>query len=73
MSALQSAASSRAEAIQVSRIVDYLGLFILFMVLTGSYHIHAMLTMGDWDFWVDWKDRRLWVTVVPIVLITFPY
>jgi methane/ammonia monooxygenase subunit A len=42
------------------------------MVLVGSYHIHAMLTMGDWDFWVDWKDRRLWVTVVPIVLITFP-
>jgi methane/ammonia monooxygenase subunit A len=31
-----------------------------------------MLTGGDWDFWTDWKDRRLWVTVLPIVGITFP-
>jgi methane/ammonia monooxygenase subunit A len=28
--------------------------------------------MGDWDFWTDWKDRRLWVTVTPIMCITFP-
>jgi methane/ammonia monooxygenase subunit A len=49
-----------------------LGLFIFFFVVCGSYHIHAMLTMGDWDFWADWKDRRLWVTVTPIVLVTFP-
>lgn len=72
MSALQSAVRSHAEAVQVSRTIDYLGMFILFFVLCGSYHIHAMLTMGDWDFWSDWKDRRLWVTVTPIVLITFP-
>jgi methane/ammonia monooxygenase subunit A len=47
-------------------------LFIVYTVVTGSYHIHGMLTMGDWDFWSDWKDRRLWVTVTPIVLIAFP-
>ena len=72
MSALQSAVRSHAEAVQVSRTIDYFGLWIFFMVVCGSYHIHGMLTMGDWDFWVDWKDRRLWVTVTPIVLITFP-
>jgi methane/ammonia monooxygenase subunit A len=72
MSALQSAVRSHAEAVQVSRTIDYFGLFIFFFVIVGSYHIHAMLTMGDWDFWSDWKDRRLWVTVTPIVLVTFP-
>jgi methane/ammonia monooxygenase subunit A len=72
MSATSSAVRSHAEAVQVSRTVDYLGLFILFFVVLGGYHIHAMLTMGDWDFWADWKDRRLWVTVTPIVLVTFP-
>jgi len=72
MSALNSAVRSHAEAVQVSRTVDYIGLFVFFFVVCGSYHIHAMLTMGDWDFWSDWKDRRLWVTVTPIVLVTFP-
>ena len=72
MSASTSAVRSHAEAVKVSRTIDYLGLFILFFVVLGGYHIHAMLTMGDWDFWADWKDRRLWVTVTPIVCITFP-
>jgi methane monooxygenase/ammonia monooxygenase, subunit A len=72
MSSVPSAVRSQAEAIQVSRTIDYLLLFAMFFIILGGYHIHAMLTMGDWDFWVDWKDRRLWVTVLPIVLITFP-
>jgi methane/ammonia monooxygenase subunit A len=72
MSASASAVKSHAEAVQISRTLDYGLLFIFFFVLVGSYHIHAMLTMGDWDFWSDWKDRRLWGTVTPIVLITFP-
>jgi methane/ammonia monooxygenase subunit A len=73
MSAVSSAAvRSQAEAVQISRTIDWCVLFILFGVLIGSYHIHAMLTMGDWDFWTDWKDRRLWVTVTPITLVTFP-
>jgi methane/ammonia monooxygenase subunit A len=46
-------------------------LFVVFFIVLGGYHIHFMLTGGDWDFWTDWKDRRLWV-VVPIVAVTFP-
>jgi methane/ammonia monooxygenase subunit A len=72
MSTVISAVRSTAEAAAVSRTIDYLLLFSLFFILLGGYHIHAMLTMGDWDFWTDWKDRRLWVTVTPIMLITFP-
>ncbi|MEE9396183.1 MAG: bacterial ammonia monooxygenase, subunit AmoA [Methylococcales bacterium] len=72
MSASQSAVRSHAEAVKVSRTIDYLILWTLFLVVLGGYHIHVMLTFGDWDFWSDWKDRRLWVTVAPIVSITFP-
>ena len=72
MSASSSAVKSRAEAIKVSRTFDWLILFTAFFVILGGYHIHYMLTGGDWDFWTDWKDRRLWVTVAPIVSITFP-
>jgi len=57
MSAAQSAVRSHAEAVQVSRTIDWMALFVVFFVIVGSYHIHAMLTMGDWDFWSDWKDR----------------
>lgn len=72
MSASQSAVRSRAEAVKVSRTLDYIIMFVVFTIVLGGYHIHFMLTGGDWDFWTDWKDRRLWVTVVPIVAITFP-
>jgi len=71
MGAVASAARSTAEAAKASRLLDYLLLFVMFFVFLGGYHIHFMLTGGDWDFWTDWKDRRLWVTVVPIVSITF--
>jgi methane/ammonia monooxygenase subunit A len=72
MSALASAVTSKAEAVEASRTADWLALVALFLIILGGYHIHAMLTMGDWDFWIDWKDRRLWPTVTPIVLVTFP-
>jgi len=72
MSATQSAVVSHAEAVKASRTVDLVLLFVIFFVVLGGFHVHAMLTMGDWDFWADWKDRRLWVTVTPIMLVTFP-
>jgi methane/ammonia monooxygenase subunit A len=33
---------------------------------------HVALTVGDWDFWVDWKDRQWWPLVTPLMMITFP-
>jgi methane/ammonia monooxygenase subunit A len=46
--------------------------FLLFFLFMGLYHIVAMLTVGDWDFWVDWKDRRWWILLTPVVLISMP-
>ncbi len=56
----------------MSRKFDLLLVPILFLAITGAFHIHMMLLGGDWDFWVDWKDRRFWITITPIVIITFP-
>jgi methane/ammonia monooxygenase subunit A len=61
---------TRTELTRASRIVDWMFLICSFFVLLGSYHIYAILTMGG-DSWTDWKDRRLWVTVTPIMAITF--
>jgi len=70
--AAESPFNSKAEAAGLVKSADIILLIVLFLVTLGGYHIHAMLTMGDWDFWIDWKDRRFWPTVLPIMLVTFP-
>jgi methane/ammonia monooxygenase subunit A len=64
--------TSRAEAATAIKSADALLGIALFLIMIGGFHVHFMLTAGDWDFWVDWKDRRFWPTVLPIMLITFP-
>ena len=64
--------AARDEVARLSRTFDWLLVPLLFMVIQAAFHIHAMLTVGDWDFWTDWKDRRWWPVVTPIALITFP-
>ena len=68
---VQAAFRSFGEVAAAASVLNWLLLFIFFCVLLGAYHIHTMLLMGDWDFWIDWKDRRYWPTVGPIVTIPF--
>lgn len=56
----------------MSRRFDIIVAVILFLAIVSAFHLHYMLLAGDWDFWVDWKDREFWVTLSPIVAITFP-
>lgn len=58
-----------SEAAKFSRKLDFLILPIVVFAIMAAVHIHFMLTGGDWDFWVDWKDRQFWITVSPIVLM----
>jgi methane/ammonia monooxygenase subunit A len=69
MSASQSAVRSRAEAVKVSRTFDWMILFTLFFVVLGGYHIHYMLTGGDWDFWTVGKKRRLHNGISPTIIL----
>jgi len=32
-------------------------------------HINFLLLAGDWDFFIDWKDRQYWVLIMPISTI----
>ncbi len=68
----RTAVYSHREAKALAKNLDWLALIALFTIIWAAYHVHAMLTIGDWDFWVDWKDRRMWPTVYPILMITFP-
>ncbi|OAI07208.1 MULTISPECIES: bacterial ammonia monooxygenase, subunit AmoA [Methylomonas] len=60
------------ETATVSRIYDYLILVLAGFLYIGSYHLHFMLTVGDWDFWLDWKDRQYWPLVTPVLMIAWP-
>lgn len=60
------------EAARLSRATDFIAAILFLLVLTVATHVHVMLTIGDWDFWVDWKDRRYWITLTPILMIMFP-
>jgi len=62
---------SKEELLGCVILTDWILLVVLFAVLLGSYHIHYMLLAGDWDFWIDFKDRRMWPTVAPIVAMCF--
>jgi methane/ammonia monooxygenase subunit A len=54
------------------RVLDLTVAVILFFLVIGLFHIYAMLTIGDWDFWVDWKDQRWWIVLTPTLLIAMP-
>lgn len=69
---LKALENPKSQASKMSRLIDFLILPIVIFALIAAFHVHSMLTMGDWDFWVDWKDRQYWVTVTPITLIMLP-
>ena len=67
------AAKLPPEGVALSRHIDYIYFIpILFVTIVGTFHMHFDLLAGDWDFWIDWKDRQYWVTVTPVLLIVFP-
>jgi methane/ammonia monooxygenase subunit A len=54
------------------RIADWLILTILFWTIAVSFKTSEVLTVGDWDMWVDWKDREWWPLLYPLLCIGFP-
>lgn len=70
-SVIAAAGLSRTGA-KVSRNFDWVIVLIALFLITGAFHLHYMLLAGDWDFWVDWKDRQFWPTVAPAAAICFP-
>lgn len=51
---------------------DILIILVLLPGFAGLAHLTHMLTIGDWDFWADWKDRQWWALLTPTVGIIIP-
>lgn len=60
------------EAAKWSRIFDFLVVAAVVTLFMGAIHLHVMLTVGDWDMFVDWKDRQYWVLLMPVSTIMIP-
>jgi len=54
------------------RVAGWLILIVTFFTLAGAFKVSEALTVGDWDTWVDWKDREWWPLLYPLFCITFP-
>ncbi|MDO8768982.1 MAG: methane monooxygenase/ammonia monooxygenase subunit A [Burkholderiaceae bacterium] len=52
-----------------SRTFDYLIVVVAAFLVWSVTHIHFLLLAGDWDFFIDWKDRQYWVLITPVVTI----
>nr|BAH22836.1 methane monooxygenase protein A1 [Methylococcaceae bacterium ET-HIRO] len=61
-----------SSARRTSRVLDFLIIPVVVCAVIAATHIHIMLTVGDWDFWVDWKDRLYWITLTPVLLVIIP-
>jgi methane monooxygenase/ammonia monooxygenase subunit A/methane monooxygenase/ammonia monooxygenase subunit B len=51
---------------------DILIVLVLVPGFAALAHLTHMLTVGDWDFWADFKDRQWWPLVSPVVGIIIP-
>ena len=51
---------------------DILIILVLLPGFAGLAHLTHMLTVGDWDFWADFKDRQWWPLLSPVVGIIIP-
>ena len=52
-----------------SRTFDLLIIVIAAFLVWAVSHINFLLFAGDWDFFIDWKDRQYWVLIMPITTI----
>lgn len=58
-------------AMKLYRRFDGIIILVLFMFLVLGIQIHFTLTAGDWDYWIDWRDRRWWPLIAPFSLLLF--
>ena len=65
-------ARPKADPRSFERIADWLIFAVVFWTLAASFKTSEVLTVGDWDMWVDWKDREWWPLLYPLLCIGFP-
>ncbi len=65
-------ARSSALGLRLERHVDWMIIIILILIIGAASGFTLAVTMGDWEYWVDWKDRRFWPLVPPVLMMIFP-
>ncbi len=56
----------------LERNVDLILLAVIIFAVAGATIFVMSVTIGDWEFWADWKDRRFWPLVPVAALLVFP-
>ena len=69
---VESAITTREEQLTAYRNIDLATIPMLFLLFGGISVFLFALTVGDWDFRMDWRDRRWWPLVTPFSLIVLP-
>ena len=67
-----SAVATSAEQRRAYAQVDLLVIPVIVLLFMGIFAFHFALLVGDWDYWVDWRDRRWWPLVTPLALSVLP-
>jgi methane/ammonia monooxygenase subunit A len=68
----RSAVRTYAEQHAVYKNIDILAIPLIVLLFAGIFSFHFALTVGDWDYWVDWRDRRWWPLITPLSLLVLP-
>ncbi|SEQ16222.1 methane/ammonia monooxygenase subunit A [Solimonas aquatica] len=51
---------------------DMLIIPLVVLLFMGIFSFHFALLVGDWDYWIDWRDRRWWPLVTPLAITVLP-
>lgn len=68
----QSAVANAAEQRRAYIQIDLLVIPLIVLLFMGIFSFHFALLVGDWDYWIDWRDRRWWPLVTPLALAVLP-
>ncbi len=69
---VKTAVHTSKEQHQAYRNIEITSIPILVLIFGGISVFLFALTVGDWDYWMDWRDRRWWPLISPISLIVLP-
>ena len=61
-----------ADRLKIEKQVDIAIFLAVLFAVAGATSFVMAVTMGDWEYWVDWKDRRFWPLLPIALLIIFP-
>jgi len=60
------------EAARYSMYWDIMVVAAVVMLFFAIIPFSFTLMAGDWDFYIDWRDRQFWPLIIPIVAIWYP-